>query len=397
MVTIPIHQASSSAPPLSTPIIDLTTPKPVSPPAQEPIFTATTATTTTTLLPPPPPQQQRTTDPALAARVLALEQICANFENKNKVQDQTTQALSSRIFTLENHDLYSKINNYINESIKESIQNALKALVHECFRELSEFEMKEILRDRILKLRCPHPGSLLIQEKLLLAPPSKRLPLNLNSLLMMFQFQMMCAVPPNDLPEPENNWTNALANSYQDPEENKLLRKTSDMGSFIKWYYKQTGKKKLNKVDLEGPAFKVDLANPDGNRVVPDVSKPLPIGGPPGQLKAAYYPDFGLEELVPSLWIKSEHEYYISAAYVRSHMRILSVVSLKTFSRYGYTYLKEIILRRANYKEYKISEADFKNLHPNDFEDLYLLHFQGNLNHLSGADEVHLFNAVDVR
>ncbi|GKB01899.1 hypothetical protein Tco_0829943 [Tanacetum coccineum] len=57
-------------------------------------------------------------------------------------------------------------------------------------------------------------------------------------------------------------------------------------------------------------------------------------------------------------------------------MRILSVVSLKTLERYGYTYLKEIVLRRAGYKEYKISEADFKNLHPNDFEDLYLLHLQ---------------------
>ncbi|GKD76745.1 hypothetical protein Tco_1339366, partial [Tanacetum coccineum] len=41
----------------------------------------------------------------------------------------------------------------------------------------------------------------------------------------------------------------------------------------------------------------------------------------------------------------------------------------------------------ADYKEYKISKADFKNLHPNDFEDLYMLHLQGNLNHLSGADK----------
>ncbi|GKD81573.1 hypothetical protein Tco_1348412, partial [Tanacetum coccineum] len=54
MVTVSIHQAPSSAPPLSTPIIDLTPPKPISPSAQEPVFTATTATTTTTLLPPPP-------------------------------------------------------------------------------------------------------------------------------------------------------------------------------------------------------------------------------------------------------------------------------------------------------------------------------------------------------
>ncbi|GJV64491.1 hypothetical protein Tco_1475319 [Tanacetum coccineum] len=68
---------------------------------------------------------------------------------------------------------------------------------------------------------------------------------------------------------------------------------------------------------------------------------------------------------------------------VRSHMRILSVVSLKTISRYGYTYLKEIVLRIAGYKEYKISESDFKNLHSNDFKDLYLLHLQGKLNHLS--------------
>ncbi|GJY39910.1 hypothetical protein Tco_0426274 [Tanacetum coccineum] len=51
---------------------------------------------------------------------------------------------------------------------------------------------------------------------------------------------------------------------------------------------------------------------------------------------------------------------------------------------------------KANYKEYKILEADFKNLHPNDFEDLYLLNLQGNLNHLSGADKVLQFNALNL-
>ncbi|GJX80952.1 hypothetical protein Tco_0329101 [Tanacetum coccineum] len=29
------------------------------------------------------------------------------------------------------------------------------------------------------------------------------------------------SIPPNDLPEPENNWANALATTYKDPEENK--------------------------------------------------------------------------------------------------------------------------------------------------------------------------------
>ncbi|GJZ00498.1 hypothetical protein Tco_0517927 [Tanacetum coccineum] len=262
-------------------------------------------------------------------------------------------------------------------------------------------------------------------------------------------------IPPNDLPEMENNWADALAKMYKDPEEYKLLQKTGDMRSFIKWYCKHIGKSKLVKANLEGPTYKlvkpfhknsislqfqmeechllltdqINSMNPEGNRVVHDISKPLPLGGLPGQvtiqtqyffnkdleylvsgdkerrnalsiskLKDAYYPDFGLEELVPSLWIESKRDYDISAAYgisywwfkrkefyitrhsapsdrsaVRSHMRILSVVSLKTFSRYGYTYLKEIVLCRADYKEHKISEADFKNLHPNDFEDLNIV------------------------
>nr|GEY12677.1 Gag-Pol polyprotein [Tanacetum cinerariifolium] len=116
------------------------------------------------------------------------------------------------------------------------------------------------------------------------------------------------------------------------------------------------------------------------------------------KLKTANYLDFGLEELVSSLWIESERDYNISAAYgithwwfkrkdlyitrhnspsdrraVRSHMRILSVISIKTFKRYGYAFLRKIIIRRADYNEYKISEADFKNLHPNDFEELLYL------------------------
>nr|GEU39422.1 copia protein [Tanacetum cinerariifolium] len=184
-------------------------------------------------------------------------------------------------------------------------------------------------------------------------------------------------VPPNDLPEPENNWANAFA----------------------------TSKSKLSKADLEGLAYKIDLVNPKGHRVVPDVSKPLPLGGPPGQLKAANYLEFRLEELVPSLWIESKQDYDISAAYgishwwfqckefyinrhsapsdrctVRSHMRILNVVSLKLISRYGYTYLKEIVLRRANYKEYKISKSDFKNLYTNDYEDLAIRRSSTSLN-----------------
>ncbi|GKD38295.1 hypothetical protein Tco_1258502 [Tanacetum coccineum] len=87
MVTISIHEASSSVPPLSVLVDDLSPPKAVSSPVQAPTVTTTTTTTTTLLLPPPPLQQQSNTDPTLAARVSALKHICANFEKKNKVQD----------------------------------------------------------------------------------------------------------------------------------------------------------------------------------------------------------------------------------------------------------------------------------------------------------------------
>ncbi|GJY70875.1 hypothetical protein Tco_0474578 [Tanacetum coccineum] len=125
----------------------------------------------------------------------------------------------------------------------------------------------------------------------------------------------------------------------------------------------------------------INLMNPEGNRVVHDISKPLPLGGPPDQGKELYI---------------TRHSAPSNRNAFKSHMRILSVVSLKTYSRYGYTFLKEIVLRKADYKEYKISEANFKNLNPNDFEDLYMLHLQGNLNHLSGADKVHLFNTFNL-
>ncbi|GJW83554.1 zf-CCHC domain-containing protein, partial [Tanacetum coccineum] len=50
--------------------------------------------------------------------------------------------------------------------------------------------------------------------------------------------------------------------------------------------------------------------------------------------------------------------------------------------------VKEIVLRRADYNEYKISEKDFKSLHPNDFEDLNILHIQGKLDYLPKQDKV---------
>ncbi|GJU03212.1 hypothetical protein Tco_1113550 [Tanacetum coccineum] len=379
MVTVPIHQASSFVPPLSTPIIDLSPPKPVSSPAQAPTFIATT-TTTTTLPLQPLPQQQSSSEPDLASRVSALEQVCANFEKRHKLPDKTVQGLSSRVFTLELRDLPYKIDQTINEAVKEVVQTALQALLS--LYEALEASMEHDNRDEFLAEKDksqkkrrddqdPPPPPIKESEQSKKKKQDSDASVDDIPILDVEHISYLENTGVAHLPKIKTrpNWLKPV------PEEDRP--KTPEP----EWI----GKSKLNKADLEGPAYKVvrafhsnsislqfqmeechllltdqiDLVNPKGHRVVSDVSKPLPLGGRKerrsvlsiSKLKAANYLDFGLEELIPSL---------------------------------------------ANYQEYKISEADFKNLHPNDFEDMYLLHLQGKLNHLSGADKVHLFNAVNL-
>ncbi|GJY61074.1 hypothetical protein Tco_0461731 [Tanacetum coccineum] len=116
---------------------------------------------------------------------------------------------------------------------------------------------------------------------------------------------------------------------------------TGDITTFMDWYCKQQGISELTPKDLE-----VDDAILKYN-----VSKPLPLGGEPGhvtiqpdfffnkdleylrygckvgrpalsisKIKAAYYPDVGLEQLVPDQFcIEEECKYDIAAMYGISH------------------------------------------------------------------------------
>ncbi|GJX17506.1 hypothetical protein Tco_0218338 [Tanacetum coccineum] len=242
------------------------------------------------------------------------------------------------------------------------------------------------------------------------------------------------SIQSSDLPVPVNNWASSLASTYAHPPENLLLAQTSDMAVFMDRFYKKQGITELKQQDLEGPAYEiVKVFHPnvihlqyqieechklltdqvDESIIRYSVSKPLPLGGPPGQvtiqsdfffnkdleylryglksgkpalsiskMKATYYPDVGLEQMVPDqMWIEEECKYDIAAIAVRTRMRILSVVRIKVFSLYVYDYMKKIVLRRADLKEYTIAERDFKYLYPSNFEDMYLLNLQGHLNH----------------
>ncbi|GJX62142.1 hypothetical protein Tco_0295042 [Tanacetum coccineum] len=239
----------------------------------------------------------------------------------------------------------------------------------------------------------------------------------------------------------------ALVSSYEPPAENSLLAKIGDMTTFMNWYCQKFQMEECHKMLTD----QINWANLEGDQVRIDVNRPLPLGGPPGhvtiqtqfffnkdlgylrygnkgsspalsisKMKAARYPDFGLELLVlEQMWIDDVCTYDISAKYgishwwfnrqkfyidrhdslsrrkeVRTHMRILSVVRIKAYSRYEYDYLSEIVLRRADYQEHTIAEKDFKNLYPSDFEDLNLFLLQGHLDHLPGSNKRMLSTVV---
>ncbi|GKC36754.1 hypothetical protein Tco_1049138, partial [Tanacetum coccineum] len=183
-------------------------------------------------------------------------------------------------------------------------------------------------------------------------------------------------IPFSNVSDVKNNWASMLASTYKTPAKNSFLVKTRDTTTFMNWYCRQVNKTKLTQVDFEGQAYEV--------------------------VKAFYldviHLQFQMEECHKML---TDQKFYInrhdSASHrkeVRTHMRILSVIRIKVYSRYGYDYLSEIFLRRVDFQEHTIAKKDFKNLYPNDFEDLNLLLPQGHLDHLPGSDKLMLSTAV---
>ncbi|GKD65225.1 hypothetical protein Tco_1307333 [Tanacetum coccineum] len=97
------------------------------------------------------------------------------------------------------------------------------------------------------------------------------------------------------------------------------------------------------------------------------------------KMKAARYPDFGLELLVPKqMWIEDVCTYDISAKYGIAHW---------WFNRQKFYIDRHDSPSHPDFQEHTIAEKDFKNLYPSDFEDLNLLSLQGHLDHLSGSDK----------
>ncbi|GJZ73196.1 hypothetical protein Tco_0637342 [Tanacetum coccineum] len=189
----------------------------------------------------------------------------------------------------------------------------------------------------------------------------------------------------SDLSMPTNNWASALKSTYAPPQENSLLAQTGDMTTFMDWYCKQRGISELTPKDLElHHAFiTVDDAI---------------IRGIASMNHCSYVWYLSLVGHKTRFYIDDSHSEGDRRA-VRTHMRILSVVQIEVFSMYGYNYMKKIVLRRADLKEYVIAERDFKHMYPSDFEDLYLLNLQAKPHQTSmeatGFEFKHDYTVID--
>nr|GEV52315.1 retrotransposon protein, putative, unclassified [Tanacetum cinerariifolium] len=312
MVTVLIHQASSSVPPLSTPIIDLSPPRPVPATTHAPIFTSTRTPTTTTLKPPPPPPQQNTSDSELAARVAALEQKLTAFEQKSKTLDNTNRNLGSRDGFFAEIDKLQKrrCDDQDPPPPSPGLDLSKKRRYDSVASGSTQSPAPQSPVWKTSDTRETHSSSSKQQSSSHSEQPIEYTrPDRMKSVpeeVRPTTPEPDWVIPPNELSKLEKNWANALANSYQDPDEYKLLRQTGNMSSFIDWFCKRIRKKKLSKIDLEGPTFKAVtiqsqyffnkdpeylVSRDKGRRSALSISK----------LKAAHYLDFGLEELVLSL------------------------------------------------------------------------------------------------
>nr|GEV27245.1 integrase, catalytic region, zinc finger, CCHC-type, peptidase aspartic, catalytic [Tanacetum cinerariifolium] len=240
--------------------------------------------------------------------------------------------------------------------------------------------------------------------------------------------------PKPELLDPDWNTVQTIDDSSEQPWFNKMVQAekpplTFDelMSTPIDFLAFSMNRLKLNNItraDLVGPIFnllkgtckscveleynmeecyraltdQLDWTNREGHLHSVDMRKPLPLQDKKGRLVIPVELFFNndLEYLRAG---SSERKYSFSIIktpaaraminMVSKHkffstMRILSVVSVQVEKRYGYGYLKEIIVRRANQKLYKFKEGDFPELHLNDIEDMLLLIAQNNLFNLDG-------------
>nr|GEW15490.1 hypothetical protein [Tanacetum cinerariifolium] len=336
-------------------------------------------------------QDTSSISPMTTLHIGELEHIMANLIQDNNHLEERLDSHGVRLYTLENLDIPQQMSKAVDEIVINAVDWAIQAPLQNRFRDLPEADMKEIIHQRMWDTNFykTHEDHMILYEALeksINRPPpppppavpsgnsgspgasgSSQVPLpppstNQEDLQLDDDMALDAQAHSSDDEDignahiPKKNWASALASTYLPPPKDSLLVQTGDMAMFIDWFCKRQGITELKPQDLKGPAFElVKVFHPnvihlqyqmeechklltdsvDGSIIRHNVSKPLPLGGPPGQvtIQSDFFFNKDLEYLRYDS--KEECKYYITAIAVRTHMKILSVVRIEVFSMYG--------------------------------------------------------------
>nr|GEX95626.1 retrovirus-related Pol polyprotein from transposon TNT 1-94 [Tanacetum cinerariifolium] len=360
MVSVLIHQDTSVVPPMTTLVIDHTTSQSGSP---LPTSLATTST-----------------------RIDKLKQHMVNLLQYNLAMVERLDKHGSRLYKLENLNIPHQVSKAVDEIVTDAVDWAMQALLRAHFSYLTAVDMKEsnngclkinpmklMKNTRSCMMRCRSRWSVITQTnsyqiwKKLARRKEKD---------VTYQELLLGALGSSQFPPPPPPPPSTGESGSTQQQGSKALSSSKSAASAL-----QSMAWTISDTQYESAGLsKTQELSPMDSLIPHQIS----------MMKPSSYPDFGLELLV-------KKQIYDSPSHrkeVRSHMRILSVIRIKAYSRYGYDYLNEIVLRRADLQEHTIAEKDFKNLHPSDFKDLNLLLLQGHLDHLPGSDKKMLSTVV---
>nr|GEX07112.1 monodehydroascorbate reductase [Tanacetum cinerariifolium] len=306
IVSVMIQQDTSSIPPMTTLIIDLTL-RPESPKVHHLLkATAIETTTTTTIHPPPSQPQQSTTDSMLMKHIDELKHIMANLIQDNKQLEQRLDSHGARLYTLEQLDIPHQVSKDVDEVVADAVDWAIQAPLRNRFRDLPEADMKEILHQRMWETNSyktyedqmqlyealekstnrGHSEELLKdlaearKKKKKRLPPSPPPPPSTNQEDLQIDDDMAPdaqaqSSDDEDIGNAHIPKASALVSTYSPPPEDSLLAQTGDIALFMDWFLSN------------GKCHKLLTDSVDDSILRHNVSKPLPLGGPPSQIDEA--------------------------------------------------------------------------------------------------------------
>ncbi|GJY44729.1 hypothetical protein Tco_0432942 [Tanacetum coccineum] len=420
MVTVPILQDTSSISLMTTPVIDITDPQSDSiiVPASMPTTTAmVTETTITTAVLPPPPQPQQ--DVSTLILIQTIAPLCTRF--KDLPTSDMKEILLQRMLE-ENYDKG-------HEDHKMAYEALQKSIIHDESEKFNADKAEERTKKKSKQdsPKIPHGSPPLPPP-----PPPPSGALGASGTTRASDSAQDPPLPPSSSTTNRGDksqssaalssskttalieytaWTTTTsrlkpATSSVPEDVLKIWGLTmkiaavgtfpNNIGVFSDWFCKKQGITELTPEYLEGPAYEVVKAfHPDvihlqfqmeechkllTNQVDEgllryNVSRPLPLGGPLGQvmiqtelffnkdleylqfghkgdrlalsitkMKAASYPNAGLEQMVPDqMWAEEEYVYDISASY--GHLNHLPPKDKKILSTAINLWIRNLVIR----------------------------------------------------